>query len=112
MKTGKLTVVITTPTTEEIYEKLEDEIKTLLQSHGLQGRIEDDATGNTTVTEEIKPCCYLTRDQLMDWAQDQPDDAVFCEHCLSRLVQTEDGLWYCPNEMCLYEEQGVLTEQE
>jgi len=55
---------------------------------------------------------YLTRDQVLDWAQSQEDDAVFCEHCLTRLIQTDGGLWYCPNEMCLYDEQGKIELSE
>jgi len=53
---------------------------------------------------------YQTRDQVADWLRHQPDDAVFCESCLTRLKQTDDGSWYCPNEMCLYDEQGTLED--
>ena len=55
---------------------------------------------------------YLTAEQVKDWAKDQPEDAVYCEHCLTRIINTIGGLWYCPNEMCLYDEQGDLEEPE
>lgn len=55
---------------------------------------------------------YLTAEQVGEWARRQSDDALFCEHCLTRLVQTDEGLWYCPNEMCLYEEQGKIDLDE
>ena len=53
----------------------------------------------------------LTRDQIIDWVQEQPQEGVYCEYCLTRLRQTDDGLWYCPNEMCLYDEQGELEQE-
>lgn len=55
---------------------------------------------------------YLTADQVRDWAQDQPNEAYYCEYCLTQLVQTDEGLWYCPNEMCLNEEQATIDEEE
>ncbi len=55
---------------------------------------------------------YLTRDQVFDWAKDQPEDAVYCESCLTRLSQTTEGLYYCPNEMCLCDEQGDIDEDD
>ncbi len=51
---------------------------------------------------------YLTRQQVFDWASQQSEDALFCEHCVTRLVQTDEGDWYCPNEMCLCDEQGKI----
>jgi len=32
---------------------------------------------------------------------------LFCPDCLSGLEQTEEGIFYCPNEMCLNDEQEV-----
>ena len=52
---------------------------------------------------------YMTTDQIRDWASDQPDDALYCIHCLTRLVPTDEGLWYCPNEMCANDEQGEIN---
>ena len=54
---------------------------------------------------------YLTAEQVKNWAQFQPDDAVYCEYCLTQLIQTDD-LWYCPNEQCLYDEQGTIDIEE
>jgi hypothetical protein len=34
----------------------------------------------------------------------------FCPDCLSGLEETEDGILYCPNEMCLNEEQQKISE--
>jgi hypothetical protein len=55
---------------------------------------------------------YLTRDAVADWLRHQPEDALFCEHCLTRLVQTDEGDWYCPNQMCLYDEQGKIESDD
>lgn len=58
---------------------------------------------------------YLTGDQVRDWANDMLDtdlNSFFCEHCLTRLIQADEGLWYCPNEMCLYDEQGEINLKE
>ncbi len=55
---------------------------------------------------------YLTTNQLKDWADNQEEGRFFCEHCLTRLVQTDEGLYYCPNEMCLNDEQGEIEPDE
>ena len=36
----------------------------------------------------------------------------FCPYCLSGLETTEDGKIYCPNEMCLNEEQQEISEMQ
>ena len=54
---------------------------------------------------------YLTSEQVGEWARHQPDDAYYCEHCLSKLAQTDEGKYYCPNEMCLYDEQGNIEKE-
>ncbi len=43
-----LQIVIRTRMTPEAYEKLEDKLSEFLRNEGLDGFIEDDATGNTT----------------------------------------------------------------
>jgi len=53
---------------------------------------------------------YLTKSQVLDWIKAQEEDALFCDYCLSKLRRTDDGLWYCPNEMCLYDEQGNIDD--
>ena len=55
---------------------------------------------------------YLTLDQLRDWVADQEEDSLYCEFCLHQLSQLGDGKWYCPNEMCLNDEQYELVIEE
>lgn len=56
---------------------------------------------------------YLTAEQVRDWAAHQPEDGYWCEDCLSRLVQNpESGKYYCPNEMCLNQEEYDIKEEE
>jgi len=54
---------------------------------------------------------YLTAQQVKDWAIRQPDDGYYCKYCLTRLtrlIQDDEGNYYCPNEMCLYEEVSKI----
>lgn len=51
---------------------------------------------------------YMTAGQIKDWAKEQPDDATFCIHCLTRLVKSDGELWICPNEMCANDEEGQI----
>lgn len=53
---------------------------------------------------------YLTTEQVHEWARHQPVGGYYCEHCLTRLAPTDEGNWYCPNEMCLYDKQGKIVE--
>ena len=58
---------------------------------------------------------YLTLEDIRRWveSQDQEDEAYYCEWCFTKLVQTDEGLWwYCPNEMCLYNNLDEITEEE
>lgn len=55
---------------------------------------------------------YLKAEQVKDWANSQPDDATYCEFCLTRLAQNDEGLWYCPNKMCLWDEQVKIEETQ
>ena len=57
---------------------------------------------------------YLTTDQVKDWAQDIVEDTrtFYCEHCLTILNKTGDGKWYCPNEMCLWDEELVIEQED
>lgn len=56
---------------------------------------------------------YLTREQVGDWATSQTDeDALYCEDCLTKLAKTDDGKFYCPNEMCLNFEEYEVKEEE
>jgi len=54
---------------------------------------------------------YMTAEDVGDWARHQPADGFYCKHCLTRLAETDDGQYYCPNGMCLYEEQGTIEEE-
>jgi len=42
----------------------------------------------------------------------------FCPYCLSALQETDEGtgestgIYYCPNEMCLYDEQGRIEKED
>jgi len=59
---------------------------------------------------------FLTRDQVADWLNHQRDEkAFYCEDCLTKLVKTETAKGvklYCPNEMCLNDEQYDPPEKE
>ena len=55
---------------------------------------------------------YVTTEQVWEWARHQPEGVYYCEYCLTRLQQTDDGEWYCPNEMCLYKERGKIDKEE
>jgi len=55
---------------------------------------------------------YLTADEVKEWAKAQPDNGFYCQWCFTRLVQDDNGLWYCPNEMCLYEEEETIDIDE
>ena len=55
---------------------------------------------------------YLTADQVKDWASEQADEGYWCESCLTKLAQTSKDEYYCPNEMCLYREQGEIEVEE
>jgi len=47
----------------------------------------------------------LTKTEAEERLRFEPDDALFCPDCLTRLVfyatNVIYGTWYCPNEMCL-----------
>jgi NAD-dependent DNA ligase len=45
--------------------------------------------------------------QLIDFGYNH-----FCPDCLSGLERTEDGVLYCPNEMCLNDEQEQIQSEE
>ena len=47
----------------------------------------------------------LDGDAVRDWLNEQPDDSFFCPSCLTRLVQRDGSIFYCPNEMCLDERE-------
>jgi len=55
---------------------------------------------------------YMTADQIKAWAKEQEEGSYYCEHCLTKLVQTDEGSWYCPNEMCLWDDEIIITEEE
>lgn len=55
---------------------------------------------------------YLTTEEVRGWVNSQIDDAYYCEDCLTRLVQTDEGKWYCPNEMCLQDDEITITEED
>jgi len=60
------------------------------------------------IGEEGQPMEYLTHAEVMDWLHSESEDTIFCPYCLTALAQTDDGFWYCPNDMCLNDEQGKL----
>jgi len=55
---------------------------------------------------------FLTKIEAEDRLRFIPEDARFCPDCLTelKLVHTDDSIYYCPNEMCLNDEQGELNE--
>ena len=55
---------------------------------------------------------YLTGEQVGEWARHQPVDGYYCEYCLSKLNQNDEGTWGCPNEMCLWDEEISIGGEE
>lgn len=53
---------------------------------------------------------YLTKAEVEECLRFEPEEAVFCPDCTTRLILQEEGGWYCPNEMCLNEDSGELGE--
>mgnify|MGYP001591221898 CR=1 FL=1 len=53
---------------------------------------------------------YFTGKKLKEWADEQPDKAYYCEACLTMLRQTNEGLFYCPNELCAIDAQAELPD--
>jgi len=47
---------------------------------------------------------YLTKKDVLDYIDRQPDDARFCPNCVSVLVHAVDDpegeYWYCNNPEC------------
>jgi len=54
---------------------------------------------------------YVTKADIVNWVNGQPEGALFCEHCSTRLKLDDQGNWYCPNEMCLYDESGKIDRE-
>lgn len=55
----------------------------------------------------------MTFQQVKDWAASQVDDGTpFCENCLCKMRKTDEGKWYCSNEMCFDNEQHDIEEDE
>jgi len=48
-KTTKIEIITKDRLTQEFAERFEDDLARFLAQYGLEGRIEDDTTGNTTV---------------------------------------------------------------
>ena len=46
---------------------------------------------------------YLTQKELIDWIKEDKPETRYCPHCFHSLTKTEEGIEYCPNEMCLYD---------
>ena len=49
MNGGKLTIRLKAPITSEEAEELEEKIRDLLRQNGIEAKIEDSITGNTTL---------------------------------------------------------------
>lgn len=39
-------------------------------------------------------------------------DDKFCVYCYKELARTKEVLYYCPNEMCLNDDMGKITERK
>ena len=52
MNAGKLTIKLKVPITFEEAEELEEKIRDLLRQNGIEAKIEDSITGNTTLTDD------------------------------------------------------------
>jgi hypothetical protein len=49
---------------------------------------------------------WLTKQEAEERFRFDPEDMHYCPECLTALVfLEEDGVYYCPNEMCLNENQ-------
>lgn len=48
----------------------------------------------------------LTKKELVEWAKSFSikEKPLFCPYCCSKLETTKEGTYYCPNEMCLNED--------
>ena len=56
---------------------------------------------------------YLTKIEAEERLRFANEDAKFCPYCLTELKLIASDThhnYYCPNEMCLYDEQGELDE--
>jgi len=54
---------------------------------------------------------YLTKQDIIDFVETL-DEGVYCPNCLTHLkpIDTDNGKrWYCPNEMCLNEDEIDLA---
>lgn len=54
---------------------------------------------------------YLTEMDVKRWAEDLKERTYYCPHCRTELVETVEGNFFCPNEMCLYDEQGKIKKK-
>ena len=53
---------------------------------------------------------YLTKKEVLAELKNAKNTDFFCVYCYEKLIKTKDGLWYCPNEMCMNDEQGEIDE--
>ena len=47
----------------------------------------------------------LTKDQVLAEFNNAEDKALFCSSCYETLVQSAEGTLYCPNDMCMSEQE-------
>jgi len=57
---------------------------------------------------------YLTAEEVLAIIEQRIKYGnYFCSYCLTPLEDNGEGLYYCPNEMCLFDtEQEIETEKE
>lgn len=47
----------------------------------------------------------INKKELIEWFKTFKKENLFCPHCCSKLEYTDEDKYYCPNEMCLNEEE-------
>lgn len=51
---------------------------------------------------------FLTKKQVLAEFKNAKNTDLFCVYCYEKLAKTKEGHYYCPNEMCLNDEQGTI----
>lgn len=51
---------------------------------------------------------WLSKKEVLEEFENAKDDDKFCVYCYEKLEKTKEGTYFCPNEMCLNEEQGEI----
>ena len=55
---------------------------------------------------------FVTKRQVLQHFKNIKNYDIFCFYCYNKLIKTKEGLFYCPNEMCLNQEHGSIEKNE